>query len=114
MGKYNLGNVTNIQNKKLLYEKLVFFCLLVFYFILECSVPASAQVYRNEDQDLFSQKYQARIIQSAHVSDEQREALTLWQSEINHILTTPKKSRPTEKDLHEQFFTDVFVKATWL
>lgn len=60
---------------------------------------------------MFSEKYQQRIIRAVTVSDQQHRALQLWQQEINRILATPRKTRPSERDLHEQFFSDVFVKA---
>lgn len=87
---------------------ILFSLLLV---ALGYATTALAQKYRKEDLSLLSQAYQDRIVQSAHVNETARHAMKLWQSEINGILRSPKAQRPTERDLHEQFFTDILVNV---
>ena len=84
-------------------------CLALFGSVL--SSDAEGRTRRNDDLLLFSKKYQPRIIEG-YIPDPQRvEALRLWSRQLRDILSTPRKKRPSERDLHEQFFTDVFVNV---
>ncbi len=60
---------------------------------------------------LFSPKYIESIIENVQISSERLDALKLWQNEIIQELNKPKNKRRSEKEMHEQFFTDVFEKA---
>lgn len=68
-----------------------------------------ATVERKEDLLLFSEKYQDRITRQAVLDPTRLKALRLWQDEINRILALPISQRLTERKLHEQFLTDMFV-----
>ncbi len=106
----HVGQRRGLASQKAL-SILALVSIVVCLFVLCGEQTAYAQRFRNEDHTLLSEKYQKRVIQSVRVNEDQREAMKLWQSEINRILEMSKAKRPSEKDLHEQFFTDVFVKA---
>lgn len=80
-------------------------------FVLGNSIVAQAQRYRTEDQLLFPHTFQSRIVQPFELSDTQHAAFSNWEERINSILALPKKDRPTELDLHEEFFSKVFVEG---
>ena len=61
--------------------------------------------------DLLGKKYIEKITSGIEVPAAVRDALSLWQIELKRINDTHKRHRPNEKVLHEQFFSDVFVKA---
>lgn len=91
-----------------LITRFAFIASAIFLVSLE---PSWAQDFRKEDQDLFSENYQNRILQTILPNEHEVQALQDWATEITRILAQPKDKRPTEKDLQELFFTDFFGKA---
>ncbi|MCH9780308.1 MAG: N-6 DNA methylase, partial [Alphaproteobacteria bacterium] len=61
--------------------------------------------------NLFSPTYQETIANVYTLAPEEKEAMRAWQIFILEELARLKADQPTETDLHEQFFTDVFVDA---
>ncbi|MCH9853227.1 MAG: hypothetical protein K0U45_06955 [Alphaproteobacteria bacterium] len=60
---------------------------------------------------MFSPRYKNTITAEFQLLPERVDALKLWQNEINQELRKPKDKLRAEKQMHEQFFTDIFEKV---
>ncbi len=79
--------------------------------ILLVVTPAVAQKLRKESLPLVSTAYQQSIVSAYQPSENSIVALRKWQEYLRTISALPKRERPGELDLHERFFTEVFVDA---
>ncbi len=79
--------------------------------ILLVVTPAVAQKLRKESLPLVSTAYQQSIVSAYQPSENSIVALRKWQEYLTTISALPKRERPGELDLHERFFTEVFVDA---
>ena len=68
----------------------------------------------SREPDLFSPRYINTIIEDIQLLPTRVDALKLWQADINQELRKPKDKRRAEKQMHEQFFTDMFENVLGL
>ena len=91
--------------------KKIITIIIALGLLINISYSYSSGNNRRDDLLLYSKKYQEKIIINTKLNEQFISAFEKWGNELAYWETLPRKDRPTETEIHEKFYSDIFVKA---